>query len=165
VKEAHPTTDLVAYVLGDLAAPRQSRIADHLSACAECRRHAEEFRQLLAGLKASQPLPPPVHWGHYRHELRERIAKRRSGCREWLRFLRPLPIAFAAGAIAVALLIFVMQGGIQTGSSQTDFSIAEELTLFQRLDVFRQYSVLDRLDLLEDLDTIRNLDGTKPREG
>ena len=165
MKRGHPQTDLVAYVLGELTEPKQSRTVDHLSTCAKCRRQAEEFGHLLSGLKASQPSPPPVHWGHYRHELRERIGSRRSGWWGWLTFLRPLPIALAAGAVAMALLIFVMQGGIRNSSSQTEFSIAEELSLFQRLDVFRRYSLLDRLDLLEDLDAIRNLDRVEQQEG
>ena len=38
----------------------------------------DEFKDLIAELRSSAPEPPPVHWGAYRAELREKLQRRGS---------------------------------------------------------------------------------------
>src|SRR5438034_8737281 len=75
---AHPDTELIPYVQGELPAPERERVAQHLRECLDCRRDADELRELLDDLGRAVPRPPDVHWGGYRAELREKLAARRT---------------------------------------------------------------------------------------
>ena len=58
----------------------------------------DEFKDLIAELRSTAPEPPPVHWGAYRAELREKLQRRASrGWAAWSGPLRPFQVAMAAG--------------------------------------------------------------------
>lgn len=121
----------------------------------------EEFRDVIDELRRSAPEPPPVHWGAYRAELREKLEQR--GGRTWAGWtwrLRPVQMAVAAGFIAV--LAYIGLPGY--GSMPSDPVLMENAVLASRLDMIDQLEVVQKLDLLEDFDVIGRLD-TLPRRG
>src|SRR3990172_11229948 len=149
----HPDTLLVAYLRGELAENDRRSVANHLAACSECARAAEDFQRILGDLASSLPEPPPVHWGAYRAELRGKLeARRRSWGWQWLR--RPVPLALSAAAAGV-LLILGIQSWISGPHINGDLASLEETVVASRLDLLRQYAVIERLDLWEDLDVVR----------
>ena len=120
----------------------------------------DEFKDLIGELRRSAPEPPPVHWGAYRAELREKLAER--GGRAWAGWtwhLRPVQVAVAAGFVAVLVYI-----GLPGDSSMpNDPVLMENAVLASRLDMIDQLEVVQKLDLLEDFDVIRSLDKLPPR--
>ncbi len=48
----------------------------------------DEFKDVIAELRRTAPEPPPVHWGAYRAELREKLERR--GSRGWAGWSWPL---------------------------------------------------------------------------
>lgn len=157
----HPDTLLIAYLRGELAESDRRSVADHLAACSECARAAEDFQRILSNLGSSLPEPLRVHWGAYRAELREKLeARRRSWGWQWLR--RPLPLALSAAAAGV-LLILGVPSWISGPHVNGDLASLEETVVASRLDLLRQYALIERLDLWEDLDVVRRLDELTPR--
>lgn len=156
----HPDTLLIAYLRGELAESDRRSVADHLAACSECARAAEDFQRILSDLGSSLPEPPRVHWGAYRAELREKLeARRRAWGWQWLR--RPVPLALSAAAAGV-LLILGVPSWISGPHVNGDLASLEETVVASRLDLLRQYAVIERLDLWEDLDVVRRLDELYP---
>src|SRR3990172_7591015 len=99
----HPDALLIAYLRGELAESDRRSVADHLAACSECARAAENFQRILNDLGSSLPQPPQVHWGAYRAELREKLeARRRPWGWQWLR--RPVSLALSAAAAGGGLI-------------------------------------------------------------
>lgn len=141
----HPTTDLIAYLQGELAADQRERLEGHLAACADCRGERDACATLLAALRASVPTPPEVHWGRWQSELRGRLQARRGGRRRWL---RPVPVAVTAGLVG-ALLVVAWLGGERPDPRPNLPSIDE---------VVYQSSAVEQLDLLEDIEVIHQLD-------
>ncbi len=158
---SHPEADLIAYVRGELGEPAARRVADHLAACPECTGAVEDFRRILHGLASSIPEPPPIHWGPYRAELRQKLEARRQRAWGWQWLRRPLPVALSA-AVAGALLILGLQSWIWHPVPNGDLALLEDTVVASRLDLLRQYAVIERLDLWEDLDVIRRLDQVFP---
>jgi anti-sigma factor RsiW len=144
----HLTTDLVAYLTGDLSPVERARVESHLGACAECRGELDTFRTMLDGLRATTPAPPEVHWGRWRADLRGRL-EARTGTRRWWK--HPVPAALAVGMAAA--LVAVIWLGDDGASRQAELAAVEELVLSDRLEP---------LDFLEDLEVIRNLDRLSP---
>ena len=125
------------------------------------RQPEDEFKDVIDELKRSAPEPPPVHWGAYRAELREKLERGRE--RPWAGWrwrLRPVQVAIAAGFIAV--LVYIGLPGYS--SMPTDPVLMENALLASRLDMIDQLDVVQKLDLLEDFDVIRRLDSL-PRRG
>lgn len=152
----HPETELIPYLRGELPPPDRERVATHLEGCADCRRALEAFRGLLEELERSVPRPPEVHWGRYRAELRAKVEDRaRAQARRWW-WLRPVPVALAAG-LAGILLLFAVQSGLRQ-SRLDDLTAFEETAIGSRLDLLQQLALVERLDLLEDFEVIRQLD-------
>src|SRR5260370_6886698 len=61
----------------------------------------DDFKDRIAELRRTAPEPPPVHWGAYRAELREKLERRGSrGWAGWSWRLRPIQAAVAAGFVA-----------------------------------------------------------------
>jgi anti-sigma factor RsiW len=154
----HPETEIVAWVRGELAPAERARVAGHLEACADCRRVVEETREVLAGLVAGGPAPPPLDWGRWQAELRGRVESGGRRRRPW--WTRPVPMVLAAGLAAASVLLAVH--GLDRGSS--DLAAVEETALGARLPLLQDYPVVERLDLLENLDVIRNLDRLAAKE-
>ena len=120
----------------------------------------EEFKDVIAELRRTAPEPPPLHWGAYRAELREKLELRRShGWIGWRWKLRPLQVAVAAGFVAV--LVYIGLPG--HGQMPADPAVIENAILASRLDMIAQLDVVQQLDLLEDFDVIRRLDSLPER--
>ncbi|MGH7324834.1 MAG: anti-sigma factor family protein [Candidatus Rokuibacteriota bacterium] len=137
----HPTTDLIAYLQGELGAAEREQLEAHLAACAGCRRERDAFAAILGGLRASAPTTSDPHWGRWRSELGARLEAR--GHRRW--WLRPVPMALSAG-LAGAVLALAWLGGERL-APHPDVASLEEV-------------VGDGLEPepLEDLDVIQQLD-------
>jgi hypothetical protein len=119
------------------------------------RQPEDEFKDVIEALRRSAPEPPPVHWGAYRAELREKLAERRGRAwAGWTWRLRPVQVAVAAGFVAV--LVYIGLPGY--GSMPTDPVLMENPVLASRLDMIDHLEVVQKLDVLEDFDVIKNLD-------
>lgn len=164
----HPETAFVPFVRDELAPAEHARVAAHVQTCAACARAVEETREVLARLGASLPVPPDVHWGAYRTQLRDRLQARRAaraGVRGWARrWAQPLPLAAYAVAAAL-LLVIATQREVPIGGPTAEAPAFEEVVIGTRLPLLEQYPVMERLDLLEDLDVIRQLDVLPVRDG
>lgn len=165
-RELHPEGDLVLFLKDELAESDRARVDAHLAGCPECRRTLDEFSRLMAGLVAAVPDPPPIHWGRYRAEIREKLAARQTSGWKALSWMRhPLPAALGASLVAV-LLVLAVQIGRDRPQTNGDLLVYEVSPLMGKLEMFRHYAMIERLDLLEEFDVIRNLDRLVPaREG
>jgi len=115
----------------------------------------DEFKDLIAQLKRTAPKPPPVHWGAYRAELREKLERGRShGWAGWRWSLRPFQMAVAASFVAV--LVYIGLPG--HGQVPNDPAVLDNALLASRLDVIADLDVVQKLDLLEDFEVIERLD-------
>jgi hypothetical protein len=115
----------------------------------------EEFKDIIAELRRSTPEPPPVHWGAYRAELREKLERRRGRAWPgWTWRVRPVQVAIAAGFVAV--LVYIGLPGYSP--LPNDPVLMENAVLATRLDMIDHLEVVQKLDVLEDFDVIRNLD-------
>lgn len=122
----------------------------------------DDFKDLIAELRRTAPEPPPVHWGAYRAELREKLQRR--GSRGWAGWslLRPFQVAMAAGFVAVLIYIGLPGHGQLPG----DPAAMENAILASRLDVITRLDMVQKLDVLEDFDVIERLDSLPAsREG
>ena len=120
----------------------------------------DDFKDLIALLRRTAPEPPPVHWGAYRAELREKLEKRRSrGWAGWSWSFRPFQVAVAAGF--VAMLVYIGLPG--HGPVPSDPVAMENAILASRLDVIATLDVVQQLDVLEDFDIIERLDSLPDR--
>ena len=156
----HVEDRLIALTAGDLDGAERAQVEAHLAGCAPCRHAQADFARIAAAV--ARPAAPPVHWGAYRAELRDKLDARRAGGApsSWAWSLRPMSMALAAGLVAVMLWIGGPGGG-PTGTGDLaldDSALATRLGLISRLDLVQQ------LDLLEDLDVIGGLDNGA-REG
>lgn len=123
----------------------------------------DDFKELIAELRRTAPEPPPVHWGAYRAELREKLERRGSrGWAGWSWRPRPFQVAVAAGFVAVLIYIGLPGQGQISG----DPVALENAILASRLDVIATLDVVQKLDVLEDFDVIDRLDSLPgQREG
>ncbi len=120
----------------------------------------DEFKDVIAELRRTAPEPPPVRWGAYRAELREKLERRGNrGWAGWSWPLRPFQMAVAAGFIAV-LVYFGLPGHDQVPG---DPAVMESAILASGLDVIADLDVVQKLDLLEDFDVIERLDSLPAR--
>ena len=120
----------------------------------------EEFKDIIAELRRSTPEPPPVHWGAYRAELREKLEQRRGRAwAGWTWRVRPVQVAIAAGFVAV--LVYIGLPGYSPLPS--DPALMENAVLATRLDMIDHLEVVQKLDVLEDFDVIKNLDSLPAR--
>jgi anti-sigma factor RsiW len=156
MKDVHVDELLIDHARGDLAEPERSRVAAHLAACAECRATRERFTALLAELHRTAPPPPPVHWGAYRAELRDRLERRDTAGPVWRWLLRPAP-AFVAAALVTALVVAGLPGSLR-GPGAPDPLALDNTILASQLDMIARLDVVQQLDLLEDFNVINELD-------
>jgi len=124
------------------------------------RQPEEEFKGIIAELRRSTPEPPPVHWGAYRAELREKLEQRRGRAgASWTWRVRPIQVAIAAGFVAV--LVYIGLPGYSP--LPNDPALMENAVLATRLDMIDHLEVVQKLDVLEDFDVIKNLDSLPAR--
>jgi anti-sigma factor RsiW len=163
--DEHVEELLVEHARGELDAAERSRVERHLIRCGACRAAREQFARLVADLERTAPEPPPVHWGAYRAELRDKLERRRArGRRSWGWIGRPLPAAAAAGLVA-ALLYAGLPGFRDQRALNGDAPAIENAVLASRLDIILRLEMVQRLDLLENFDVIRRLDRLATQEG
>lgn len=157
MKDVHVDELLIGHVRGELEGPEQTRVEAHLAACAECRTTRARFAGLLAELGRTAPPVPPVHWGAYRAELRERLERGRAdGGTVWAWLVRPAP-ALVAAALVAALVYAGLPGGPRDPGG-TDPLALDNTILASRLDMIARLDVVQQLDLLEDFNVINELD-------
>ena len=120
----------------------------------------DKFKDVIAELRRSAPEPPPVHWGAYRAELREKLEH--GGSRGWTWWNRPLrPVQMAVAASFVAVLVYIGLPG--HGQIPNDPAMVENSILASGLDVIADLDVVQKLDLLEDFDVIERLESLPTR--
>lgn len=164
MKSAHVEELLVAHARGELEGAERAQVEAHLEGCAACRDCLAAFSGLMEKLGRSAPPAPPIHWGAYRAELREKLERRTAhGSAVWSAVWRPAPALVAAGLLA-ALVYVGLPGGARgpLGGDQLAF---ENAILASRLDMIARLEVVQRLDALEDFDVINRLDGLSASEG
>ena len=155
MSDVHVDELLVDHVRGDLEDAERSRVDAHLAACASCRAARARFAALMAELARSAPAAPPIHWGAYRAELRERL-ERRGARSAWTWLLRPAPALVAAALVAV-LVVAGLPGGLRSPGTPDLLSL-EAPILASQLDMIARLDVVQKLDLLEDFNVIGELD-------
>lgn len=158
MKDVHVDEWLIDHVRGELDPADRARVDAHLSACDDCRASRERFGALMTELARTAPAPPPIHWGAYRAELRERLERRTSrsaggsaGLWAWL--ARPLPALVAAGLVALLVMT-----GLPAGVRTPDPLALDNTILASQLDMIARLDVVQQLDLLEDFNVIGELD-------
>ena len=156
MKDGHVDELLIDYARGDLDEAARARVAAHLAACAECRATREHFTALLAELSRTAPAVPPVHWGAYRAQLRDRLERGGGALPAWRWLLRPAS-AFVAAALITALVVAGWPGGLR-GPGAPDPLALDNTILASQLDMIARLDVVQRLDLLEDYNVINELD-------
>ena len=122
----------------------------------------DEFRDLVQELRRTAPEPPPIQWGAYRAELRDKLERRQAHTPwawTWSWKSRPLQIAVATSLVAVLAWVGL------PGRQGTDQALLEDAILASRLDLIVQLDVVQRLDVLEDFDVISRLDRLTTNEG
>jgi predicted anti-sigma-YlaC factor YlaD len=146
---------LVDHLHGDLDAVERARVDAHLGDCAACRDSRASYARLVGALARTEPPAPPIHWGAYRAELRERLERRQAGrgARGWLG--RPVP-ALVAAALVAALVVAGLPGLRAPGTP--DPLALDNTILASRLDMIARLDVVQDLDLLEDYNVISELD-------
>jgi anti-sigma factor RsiW len=156
MSDVHVDELLVDHLRGELDAPERARVDAHLAECAQCRATREGFAQLMTALARTAPPPPPIHWGAYRAELRERI-ERGGGRRgeRWAWIGRPVPALVAAALVAV--LVVAGLPGLRAPGPPDPLAL-DNTILASRLDMIARLDVVQRLDLLEDFNVIDELD-------
>jgi predicted anti-sigma-YlaC factor YlaD len=155
MRDAHVDALLFDHVRGDLAGEELRRVDAHLAACAECRVARERFADLLTELTRTAPPAPPIHWGAYRAELRERLERRARGGAVWAWLARPAPALVAVALVAVLVVAGLLGGPREPGP--TDLAL-DSGALASQLDLIAQLDVVQQLDLLEDFNVIGELD-------
>jgi anti-sigma factor RsiW len=145
---------LIDHLRGDLDAGERARVEAHLADCAACRAARASYARLVGALARTEPPAPPIHWGAYRAELRERLERRGAGraARGWLG--RPVP-ALVAAALVAALVVAGMPGLRAPGAPDP---LVDSTILASRLDMIARLDVVQDLDLLEDFNVISELD-------
>ncbi|HUM16490.1 MAG TPA: zf-HC2 domain-containing protein [Candidatus Nitrosotalea sp.] len=148
---------LIDHARGELDEAEGNRVTAHLAACPECRATRERFAALLAELARTAPPAPPIHWGAYRAELRDRLERRRlQAGLLWRWVVRPAP-ALVAASLVIALVVAGLPGSLR-GPGAPDPLALDSTILASQLDMFARLDVVQRLDLLEDFNVINELD-------
>jgi len=165
MKDVHLDEWLIDHVRGDLDPADRARVDAHLVACDHCRASRDRFAALMTELADTAPAPPPIHWGAYRAELRERLERRTSASGWlWARLARPLPALAAAGLVAV-LVMAGLPGGVRAPGAPDPLALDNTL-LATQLDMIARLDVVQQLDLLEDFNVIGELDELpEPQKG
>ena len=156
MSDVHVDELLVDHLRGELESPERARVDAHLAECAHCRATREGFARLVTALARTAPPAPPIHWGAYRAELRERIERgraRRGGRWAWLG--RPVPALVAAALVAV--LVVAGLPGLRVPGTPDPLAL-DNTILASRLDMIARLDVVQELDLLEDFNVINELD-------
>jgi anti-sigma factor RsiW len=157
-QNGHVEELLIAHHRGELEEGERARVEAHLNGCAACRESLAAYAGLMGELERGAPPAPPIQWGAYRAELREKLERRttpRAGLGSWV--WRPAPALVAAGLLAALVYAGLPGAGREPGGG--DSLAFENAILASRLDMIATLDVMQQLDLLEDFDVINLLDG------
>ena len=164
MSDVHVDELLIDHVRGELEGPELRRVDAHLAACAQCRATRERFARLMAALARTAPAAPPIHWGAYRAELRDRLERRGTrGGAVWAWLLRPVPALVAAALVAV-LMLAGLPGGLRAPGAPDPLAL-DHPGLASQLDMIARLDVVQQLDLLEDWNVIGELDELPEHRG
>ncbi len=152
---------LKSFLSGSLSGDDSREVRRHLASCSRCAAlltpvdRVELLPALDEMVEPSAELPARFRARLEEHAL-ERAGKARWSLRGWMRAAGARPARLAtAGALAVVVLaagIVLYNARIrETGPSEMDITIAQNLTLLQDMDV------IENLDMLEDFDAIENM--------
>lgn len=153
MKDVHVDEWLFDHVRGDLDPAERARVDAHLAVCGDCQASRDRFTALMTELARTAPAAPPIHWGAYRAELRDRLERRSS---VWSWAARPLPALVAAGLVAV-LVMSGLPGGVRPPGAPDPLAL-DNTILASQLDMIARLDVVQQLDLLEDFNVIGELD-------
>jgi anti-sigma factor RsiW len=153
MKDVHVDEWLFDHVRGDLDPAERARVDAHLVACGDCQASRDRFAALMTELARTAPAAPPIHWGAYRAELRDRLERRSS---VWSWRVMPMPALVAAGLVAV-LVMAGLPGGVRSPGAP-DLLALDNTILASQLDMIARLDVVQQLDLLEDFNVIGELD-------
>ena len=146
---------LIEYLDGRAKPAERRAVEEHLSACADCRIRAEEFRMLWSALDDLPVLSPSPAFDA---SLRARIAAEpaRRGFWNWL----PSPrLAFAVTAL-VAMSVWLVfhaarrdrsRNRLQTAQPVTQVTAEADFRMIRDLPVLENYDVLSKFDALSEL--------------
>jgi anti-sigma factor RsiW len=161
MKDVHLDEWLIDHVRGELDPADRARVDAHLLACDDCRASRDRFAALMTELAQTAPAPPPIHWGAYRAELRDRLERRSS---VWSWRVMPMPALVAAGLVTV-LVMAGLPGGVRSPGAPDPLAL-DNTILASQLDMIARLDVVQQLDLLEDFNVIGELDELpEPQKG
>ncbi|HSB42110.1 MAG TPA: zf-HC2 domain-containing protein [Methylomirabilota bacterium] len=164
MSDVHVDELLIDHVRGELEGAELRRVDAHLAACAQCRATRERFAHLMAALARTAPPAPPIHWGAYRAQLRERLERRGArGSVIWAWLVRPVPALVAAALVAV-LMLAGLPGGLRAPGAPDPLAL-DHPGLASHLDMIARLDVVQQLDLLEDWNVIGELDELPEHRG
>ena len=147
---------LGAYVDGEVASDRREAIKAHLDGCKACRAELESLKssiELVEGLPQIEPSEgfEAAFW----RRVRAMEHEAQSGS-SWLqRFLGApylRPALATAGALVLAVGVYVKVSPMTGAPSEGEIRIAMDLDLLRNLDL------IENIELLEDMDVILGLD-------
>lgn len=91
---------------GSVTPDRRRELAAHLEHCDTCRRHAQEWEETVALLRAvPEPHPPESHWPQFMAALDRRLQRETTGWHRFVRWLRTPRIAWSTAAATSALVV------------------------------------------------------------
>ncbi|HKV46996.1 MAG TPA: zf-HC2 domain-containing protein [Candidatus Acidoferrales bacterium] len=139
---------LVAYLDRRANSAERQEIEEHLTACADCRTRAEQFRALW-GVMDELPAIEPTFGFDAR--VRQRVASEPR--RKWFGWIVPQPrLALSAALLAVLAVWMVKTSPVNTHTETTTASVQQEdFNAIQNLDVLENYDVVTTMDALSEL--------------
>ncbi|MGD0906251.1 MAG: zf-HC2 domain-containing protein [Candidatus Acidiferrales bacterium] len=141
---------LMEYLDGRAKPAERRAVEDHLSACAECRTRAEEFRvisEVLDELPVFSPSPA------FDASLRARIAAEPARRGFWSRTWLPSPrLAFAVTAlVCMSVWLSSMPRVAPIQPPATQMSADADFGMIRDLPVLENYDLLSKFDALSEL--------------
>ena len=162
MRAAHPLTELIPYLRGELSDRERALTAQHLTGCAACRAQIDALALTLTTISARIDELPAPDWSTYRLELHRKLAARELTARRWWQPMLVWGPLAAAGIAALALFTLVTLHR----SDNLAQPAVEQLALADLghtdVGLLRNYPVVERLDLLENYDVIEHLDELAP---
>ncbi|MGH9573229.1 MAG: anti-sigma factor family protein [Candidatus Acidiferrales bacterium] len=139
---------LVAYLDRRANSAERQEIEQHLTACADCRTRAEQFRALW-GVMDELPVIEPSFG--FDGRVRQRVAAEPQ--RRWFGWIVPQPrLALSAALLAVLTVWMVKTSPVNTHTETTTASVQQEdFNAIQNLDVLENYDVVTSMDALSEL--------------
>lgn len=155
---AHPETELVPFLRGELSAEERERVQHHLNGCAQCRESIEGLGATMQRVASRIEELPVPEWSAYRRELRLKLARRKERAGWWRPGIVWGSLATAGVGVAALILAFTMRPTSSEVTPGVDQLALEQAPEGADQGLLRNYPVVEHLDLLEDYDVIEHLD-------